>query len=191
MNIVHIPHNKLSSEEQMCLRDAMKETLVDMENGSIGQMEIAEIIDIYYVRNCELYEEDLEPIGDGPESQESIIAWCDGGSSGNPGPAYGSFVIEVNGKEVVRVARSQYGEGTNNEAEYKSLINCIHALNKLGYSDAEIRTDSQLLVGQLMNGWKCKADNLKPLRQMAFDTLAEGHKIVKTPRNEIEKKLGH
>ena len=45
----------------------------------------------------------------------------DGGCLGNPGQKYGSFQIKLNGKEIVKRSRVDFGFGTNNEAEFNAL----------------------------------------------------------------------
>jgi hypothetical protein len=63
------------------------------------------------------------------------------------------------------------GVTTNNQAEYVALISALFDLRgrirragktPSGYS-LLLHTDSQLIVGQLTQGWKIKAANLRPL----------------------------
>ena len=56
-----------------------------------------------------------------------------------------------------------------------------------------VHTDSQLLVGQVRQGWKVNAANLRPLVDEA-GALADAFgrcDIIKVPRAEIVRVLGH
>ena len=64
----------------------------------------------------------LFPAPAASESSEMLIAHCDGGSRGNPGPAgYGAVIEDKNGRVLARL--SEYlGKRTNNYAEYAALL---------------------------------------------------------------------
>ena len=49
----------------------------------------------------------------------------DGGCIPNPGRKYGSWMIEVNGQECTRRERIDFGQGTNNEAEFEALESAL------------------------------------------------------------------
>ncbi|WFD12041.1 ribonuclease HI family protein [Tepidibacter hydrothermalis] len=80
------------------------------------------------------------------------------------------------------------GNGTNNTAEYKALIECMKDLIGLGLIKEEINIygDSDLIIKQVIGQWKCKKEHLIPLRDEAvklmnkFDDL----NIKWVPRNE-------
>lgn len=77
---------------------------------------------------------------------------------------------------------TEFDRGTNNEMEYTALI---HALSDLRSDRATIFTDSQLLVGQLTQGWKVKAGNLRPLNDQARALLAQSKAtLVWVPREQ-------
>jgi len=65
---------------------------------------------------------------------------------------------------------TEFDRGTNNEMEYTALI---HALSDPRADRATIYTDSQLLVGQLTQGWKVNAEHLRPLNERARALLAQ------------------
>ena len=126
------------------------------------------------------------------------IVTCDGGSLNNQGAekfGYGSYQIEVNGK-IYGPYRHEFGNATNNEAEYKALLK---ALRHVAYyapvgASVEVRTDSQLVVGQVTQGWKVKAANLQPLvdaaKEMVRD-LGGNVTFVKIPGDAMKAILGH
>jgi ribonuclease HI len=47
--------------------------------------------------------------------------YFDGGCLGNPGQKYGSFQVKLDGKEILKRSRVNFGFGTNNEAEFNAL----------------------------------------------------------------------
>ena len=62
---------------------------------------------------------------------------------------------------------AEIGSGTNNEAEYRALIEALKTCNE----NDIINTDSQLLVGHLTKGWKVNAENLKEHYKQAKELL--------------------
>ncbi len=72
--------------------------------------------------------------------------------------------------EGVEPKVTEYDQGTNNEMEYGALIEALSDSRSQG---ATIYTDSELVVGQVIRGWKVKADNLRPLVERARVLLAE------------------
>jgi ribonuclease HI len=111
----------------------------------------------------------------------------DGASRGNPGPAAAGYVLRddggIVGREGVRV-----GEATNNEAEYTALLRGLVEARELGYGDVEAVGDSELVVRQVRGDWRCRADNLKPLRDEVLGTAEafDGFEIRHVPRGSNE-----
>ena len=131
-----------------------------------------------------------------------FLAVVDGGSRGNgaANEGYGSYVLSTRDgrKQTIRL---DLGTATNNEAEYQTLIAALKDLSgriqragkaPSGYS-LLLHTDSQLMVGQLTQGWKVQAANLRPLVDEATDLLKLFGRcdLVKVPRDEIVRVLGH
>lgn len=110
---------------------------------------------------------------------ELIEIIFDGGSRGNPGRAYGSYLMSHEG-EKRRPVRLQLGTKTNNEAEYLTLIKALedlqHDLDKQSTDPARIRLiiygDSQLVIRQLQGQWKAKEQRMKALRDKALQLVA-------------------
>lgn len=121
--------------------------------------------------------------------------WIDGGCLGNEAhgkrEAYGSI------SDGRTFERFQFADAqTNNEAEYRILIallgNLLHDRVDPEKPQTDIYTDSQLLVGQLTQGWKVKANNLLSLHKEAASGLRKtGARLIKVPRDQIVEKLGH
>jgi ribonuclease HI len=100
-------------------------------------------------------------------------------------------VILKDGKEIKAGCRFiGIGEGiTNNVAEYSALIRVLEWLKENNISDdIIINSDSQLIIGQMSQGWKVKAPLLIPLVRKARH-LMKGMKIKYNwiPREENEK----
>jgi ribonuclease HI len=114
-----------------------------------------------------------------------MILYCDGASRGNPGPgAYGYVLLEEG--EVVFSKGAGMGVVTNNVAEYEGLLKGLEKSLELGATEIIIRSDSQLLVRQLLGQYKVKAPHIIPLVQKAKTLLASFKKIEVThiPREE-------
>jgi ribonuclease HI len=86
-------------------------------------------------------------------------------------------------------------------AEYRTLIAALKDLmgriQRAGKSPSDysllVHTDSQLIVGQLTQGWRVKAANLRPLVDEATSLIQAFGRcdLVKVPRDEIVRVLGH
>jgi ribonuclease HI len=92
--------------------------------------------------------------------------YVDGASFGNPGPSGIGVVLIVDGETIV--ARSEdTGYGTNNEAEYRALLEGMNEALQRGITHLHVRSDSQLLVRQMLGEYKVKAKGLIPFRMEA------------------------
>lgn len=107
----------------------------------------------------------------------SAVAFIDGGSRGNPGPAgCGVILQDPTGETLVATAR-YLGEATNNVAEYSGLILALEKALEMEIGQLEIRSDSKLLIEQMVGNYKVKSRNLIPLFIKA-QTLARRLKNV-------------
>jgi ribonuclease HI len=137
------------------------------------------------------------------EAQYSVC--CDGGCLHNgtqEARGYASYALEsrTGQRQVVRL-RDLPGVTTNNEAEYVAFISALvdlrgrieRARKSPGSYSVAVHTDSQLLVGQLIQGWQVKAANLRPLVDEAISLMQAFGRcdLVKVPRDEIVRVLGH
>jgi ribonuclease HI len=125
----------------------------------------------------------------------------DGGSLGNPGKAYGSYRIQAGRAPAQPVRRRSFGQGTNNEAEYRTLSaaidDLIRQLHGNGIEPSEvgltIRGDSQLVLRQLEGEWKAKDARMRQYRDairarlQLFGTV----NLVHQPRRASVTVLGH
>ncbi len=137
-----------------------------------------------------------------------VVLVFDGGSRGNPGPAYGSYWLQLKPPAdaavppLPPVSRTlDLGLGTNNEAEYQTLILGLQAaLDRLAEAGVdpsqahlEVRGDSQLVLRQVERAWKAKDPRMRRLRDEAQALLRHfgSAKLVSQPRARTVATLGH
>jgi ribonuclease HI len=96
-------------------------------------------------------------------SGESIVAYCDGGSRGNPGPAgFGVYIQDSAG--CVLGELSQYlGTRTNNYAEYSALLAALEFAIAKGHRSLRVVSDSELMVKQIKGQYRVNSPELRPL----------------------------
>ena len=94
---------------------------------------------------------------------DAIVAYIDGGARGNPGPAgYGVRLEHPDGTLVDEFCES-IGVATNNVAEYRGLIAALEWARRKGHRNLHVRSDSLLLVQQMLGRFKVKHPGLLPL----------------------------
>jgi ribonuclease HI len=94
-----------------------------------------------------------------------VIICTDGASLGNPGPAaVGAIVEDEQGRLIARISQ-RIGPATNNQAEYMAIITALEEAFKLGAEEADVRSDSELVVRQIRGEYRVKNASLKPLYQ--------------------------
>ena len=92
-----------------------------------------------------------------------IIAYVDGGARGNPGPAgYGVRIESAEGVLIEEFSES-IGVATNNVAEYRGLLAALEWARQHGHRELNVRSDSLLLVQQMLGNYKVKNAGLQPL----------------------------
>jgi len=96
-----------------------------------------------------------------------MIAYIDGGSRGNPGPAGYGVRIENEDATLVEELHGALGTATNNVAEYNGLLAALTWAADHGVTSLEIRSDSELLVKQMLGAYRVKNAGLRPLFEEA------------------------
>lgn len=98
---------------------------------------------------------------------QAVVVYVDGGSRGNPGPAgYGVRVESPDGR-LIEEFHGAIGVATNNVAEYRGLIAALRYALDHGWRVVRVRSDSQLLVRQMMGLYRVKHPGLQPLHREA------------------------
>jgi ribonuclease HI len=96
-----------------------------------------------------------------------VVAYIDGGARGNPGPAGFGVRIERGDGGVVEEIAQSIGFATNNVAEYSALIAALEWAARHGHRQLLVRSDSLLLVQQMLGNYKVKNAGLQPLHARA------------------------
>jgi ribonuclease HI len=97
----------------------------------------------------------------------ALIAYIDGGARGNPGPAGFGVRIEQADGTLVEEFSEAIGHATNNVAEYRGLLAALDWAKAHGCRKLHIRSDSLLLVQQMLGNYKVKNSGLQPLHAKA------------------------
>jgi len=108
------------------------------------------------------------------------IAYIDGSSIGNPGPAGIGVLIFIADNEdllrsnpkIIRISEP-IGFATNNQAEYKALIKALEEAKTRGIEHITIYSDSQLLVKQVNGLYKVKSKSIGGLHAHAIKLLSQ------------------
>ena len=104
---------------------------------------------------------------------DKVVAYTDGGSRGNPGPAAAAFVINDDAGAKLCARGFFLGKTTNNVAEYTAICKALEAAKQADAKKLTLYSDSQLLVRQLSGQYKVKSDRIRPLFDRAVRLLAE------------------
>lgn len=108
----------------------------------------------------------------------TVIAYSDGASRGNPGPAsFGVVVYDEAGQELHQSSRA-LGRATNNQAEYQGAIAALEAALGLGAQEVELRLDSELVVRQLQGRYKVRNPGLIPLHKRMLDLRSRFRRVT-------------
>ncbi len=92
-----------------------------------------------------------------------VVANCDGGARGNPGPAGIGVTIRGPRGRVLAELSEVIGVATNNVAEYTAVLRALQQSAELRATAVVVRTDSQLLVQQLNGAYRVKNPTLQRL----------------------------
>jgi len=99
---------------------------------------------------------------------EQIIAYTDGGSRGNPGPAAIGIQIQDKSGKILKEVSDFLGNATNNFAEYQAVMVALDTIKRLYGKKTkemafELRMDSELVKKQLNGEYQIKEPGLVPL----------------------------
>lgn len=115
--------------------------------------------------------------------------FTDGAARGNPGPAGLGVVIEDDQGLRLRGLTRYIGIATNNQAEYRALIEGLEALRDWKPEGVEVYLDSRLVVEQVKGNFKVKNADLRPLHRRAQELL-RSLPVAKVEHVEREKNRG-
>ena len=89
------------------------------------------------------------------------IIYTDGGSRGNPGPGAIGIVVKDDKNKVVKEIGKFIGKVTNNEAEYRAVIEALKSCHEDKAKELQFYIDSLLVVNQLNGDFKVKDKKIK------------------------------
>ena len=121
-----------------------------------------------------------------PPAAGWAVAYSDGASRGNPGPAAIGFrILADDGTELAAEGR-RIGQATNNVAEYRAAIAALEHASELGLRDVELRMDSELVVKQINGEYRVKQPALADLKGRLDGLLAgfRAWRVRHVPRAE-------
>jgi|SRR5436189_2007752 len=79
----------------------------------------------------------------------NLVAYVDGGSLGNPGPAGIGVVIDGGENGTIKITKP-IGHQDNNVAEYLALLEALQCALELGAKTLHVFSDSQVVVKQMI-----------------------------------------
>jgi ribonuclease HI len=115
-----------------------------------------------------------------------ITANVDGGARGNPGSAgYGAIIKDARGT-ILAELYAGIGVSTNNVAEYQGLIAALEWALAHGHTRLHVKSDSLLIVQQMLGKYRVKHEGLIPLHQKARRLATQiGHVTFEHVRREL------
>ena len=102
---------------------------------------------------------------------DKIIAYIDGGSRGNPGPAAAGFTLADSNGNQIQAKGFFLGQTTNNIAEYTSFLKALEAAKQTQAEQLTVYSDSELLVKHINGQYKVKSEQIRPLFRKAVELL--------------------
>jgi probable phosphoglycerate mutase len=128
-------------------------------------------------------------------TSDAIVAYIDGGARGNPGPAgYGVRFEQPDGALIEEFGEA-IGIATNNVAEYRGLVAALEWARQHGLKKVHVRSDSLLLVQQMLGRFKVKHPGLQPLyakaRLLAHEIDRVTYEHVSRAHNENADRLAN
>ena len=107
------------------------------------------------------------------DSAQWLIAHCDGGARGNPGPAGYGAVLQTEDGETLAELSEFLGVRTNNYAEYSGLLGVLAWALEHGHRRLRVVSDSELMVKQIQGRYKVNSPDLKALWTEARSRIAK------------------
>jgi ribonuclease HI len=100
-------------------------------------------------------------ISDRPRMSE-LVAYVDGGSHGNPGPAGIGIVLETPGGEIIKISK-WIGHQDNNVAEYAAVLEALQLAVARKAKRLQVYCDSEVVVRQMNGEYACRSPRLYSL----------------------------
>ena len=107
------------------------------------------------------------------EWPSKVFIYTDGASRGNPGPAsVGVYITDSDGHVCTEFGKT-LGLQTNNFAEYMAVVKGLQIALDNQASEVILKSDSQLLIRQLLGQYRVKKATLIPLFKKCKQLLSQ------------------
>lgn len=106
-----------------------------------------------------------------------ITIETDGASRGNPGLAGAGIIIKDDHGRRIETIQKFLGVTTNNQAEYKALIEGLRAAQRHEPEELIVRMDSELVVNQMTGKYRVRHPEMLPLYLEAMELVAQFPKV--------------
>lgn len=106
-----------------------------------------------------------------------LIVYTDGASLGNPGPAGIGIIVCDDNRSVILTFRRSLPPLTNNEAEYRAILEGLRLAHQIGAEGVTIVNDSELVIRQLNGEYKIRSEKLRRWHREVM-TLAQAFRDV-------------
>jgi ribonuclease HI len=113
----------------------------------------------------------------------ALVAYIDGGSLGNPGPAGIGVIIDGANSGTIRIAKA-IGRQDNNVAEYFALLEALQCALALKARKLHVYSDSQVVVRQMQGEYTCRSPRLYSLNWICRKLARSLHFSISHIRRE-------
>jgi ribonuclease HI len=104
-------------------------------------------------------------------ASKHLILETDGAARGNPGLAGAGIIIkDEHGRKIETIGKF-LGVTTNNQAEYRALIEGLQAVQRHGPDCVTVRMDSELVVKQMSGQYRVRHPEIVPLYLEAVEAV--------------------
>ena len=117
---------------------------------------------------------------------EKLVMYTDGAARGNPGPAAIGVVLKNEAGVTAATICRALGRATNNQAEYTAVVEGLEKAISLGAKQVVLKSDSELVVKQLMGLYKVKNADLREMYQKVIKLTSQLEKFsaMNIPREQ-------
>ncbi len=125
------------------------------------------------------------------------VAYLDGASKGNPGPASIGIIcyVDETEKEILFQVSEKIGHATNNIAEWTSLLRLVEELVRRNILESKVYMDSELVVKQFKGEYKTKNTELQKIKEQVLNLKKDLENLqlihVKREKNKVADKLAN
>ena len=110
----------------------------------------------------------------------TLIAYSDGGSRGNPGPSASGYVLMDESSKIIYEGGAYLGHTTNNIAEYQAVYLALEKALDFGARIVDMRMDSQLVANQMNGTYKVRHPDLQVIHQRIQELSAHFERVTYT-----------